>query len=396
MKKIYYILSNMMLGACLLFVSCQDLDEPYSTIPVLGKIETTLVNATSLSLTGSISGKYTKCYFLLSTSQDMSNAVEYTASVSGAYASTYISNLSPNTTYYYVLVVVRGNDEVRGDVYSTTTGDNVLKIGNVSFASGESGEIPTEIGTSIWRIGEEPLNEHMNAKLQKSGDSWSLPYTWEITSQDYYVIYAYAPYDETMSNNEYFIAQGSIPVQTYEYNAIDYLYGSSNEFNTSHTTTDITMHHALAKVIFNFKLAEYYNNDNALITNLMLSNPKEGANILPTIGYLNIRSGAIETDKYSSYGEALRYSSELSINKTTATELVIMSMPTTASGQLTLTLTIDGHTYYQQLSINEETAWKKGKQYSIDVTVNESELIIGDVRVEAWQDNEGVNIPIYD
>lgn len=393
MKKIQYILSSMALGVCILLSGCQDLDEPTRTVPVIGEIGTSNISATSITLTGSVYGSYDKCYFLLSTSQDMSNAEEYSANVIGGNASTTIYELRPNTTYYYVLVVTKGDDETRGKVSSATTSDNIFKISNVTFGNGESGEMPTEIGTCIWRMPQQPISDYVNAKLSKNGDSWEIPYSWEMISNGNYVMYAYAPYDESLTENENFYSGGRIPVATYKYNAIDYLYGQSNEFNVNQTTANVTMHHALAKVVFKFKLAEYYQNDNAVITDITLSNQKDGGNILPTTGYINLRNGGFETDGYS-YSEPLKYSTEISVNKATTTEVVIMSIPTMAYGTITITITIDGHTYSQPLTINRETAWKKGQQYSFDATVNESELVLGNVEVEAWHNNNSGDITV--
>lgn len=393
MKKIRYIIS-VALGVCMLLPGCQDLEEPANNVPSVTTGETPEnVTAHRALLTGNItnSSQVTKSYFLVSTSENMKDAQEYVAEWSeDGRISTYVYELERNTTYYYVLCASNGTDEVRGQVRSFTTIDNILNMGSVKLVSwdGESEDLKMEKIGAFLIGGNKLYNEFSNRRIVNNETLWTLPYEVEVPSTPL-TMYAYAPYHEEASwyNNYNDI---KLSVYTYKYTGTDYLYGSCTGISENNTTANIVMKHALAKVVFQVKKGEN-NTSEGVLTGLILSNT-EGAEALPTSGTLNIVTGEITPDTYA-YSEPLRWNDfKVSLDKETPKNMEVLTLPTTRSNIVSLRLEMSDERAYST-DIEVET-WEAGKQYTYSVLLNETELIIGQVKVEEWKNTESGDITV--
>lgn len=394
MKKRQYII-GMALGVCImLFSGCQELEEPINKVPKVTTNETVAgLGAHGASLSGSVTNNSyaDEYYFLVSTSPNMNDARKYSAEWGdgGLYAHAY--ELERNTTYYYVLCAKYGEYEIRGQVESFTTTDSILKMGNVTLTSwnGENENLKAEEIGSCIITGDQRYESYWNKRISYNGSSWQLPYEMEIPSSSTLTMYAYAPYTGELLYENYNNIR--VWVATYKYNGIDYLYGSSSSINDKNTTANITMKHALAKVVFQVQKGES-NTKEDVVTELIL-NEKEGAKILPTSGYLNIVTGKINPNSYS-YSEPLRWSTQVNIDKEKPKNLEVLTLPTTGPGDLSLSLRMsDEHTYRAYIPTD---GWKAGTQYTYPVIVNETELVIGEVKVEQWQNTNSGDITVND
>ena len=122
MKAIRYTLG--MLLACLALVGCQEVEEPLNTVPTVVTGEPLYVSTNFVTFTGSVSSR-AECYFLISTSEDMSDAhqVDVYPYFDGDVTQLWqcpmeLGDLQPGTTYYVVLCATDGRSEVRGNVVS--------------------------------------------------------------------------------------------------------------------------------------------------------------------------------------------------------------------------------------------------------------------------------------
>lgn len=147
MKTIRYNL--LILLVCLTFDCCQHVEDPMNTVPT---IETDAVREHSQNaayLSGTISLKsecYFAYYFLISTSEDMSdartvNVGSYNKAEESLVCHRYaqVWDLTPGTSYYVVLCATDGRSEIKGNVVSFTTieSDNSkAKVGDYYYGDG--------------------------------------------------------------------------------------------------------------------------------------------------------------------------------------------------------------------------------------------------------------------
>lgn len=380
MKKIRYII-GMALSACLVLFGCEELTDPYyNPAPsITGDSDISHITAHSATVSvhlGSNPGSsYYSCYFLLSTSPDLSNTLKVDASYNngGAYSATF-TELERSTTYYYTLCISDGRSETRGEIQTFTT-SGTIGINGVTLTSwdgsGTSGELPSEIGTFLMQ-GDIPYGNYKyhNKKVQNNGGAWQLPYEIEANESNPLRLYAYAPYNEKYAENlEIFIDVKN--------ENTDYLYGYSNEITAANPNVGIAMKHILAKVILTIT-----NGSTAPITVVSLN-----GEVLPYQGWFDILNGKI-TD-YDS-GEGIDRKSDIAVGNTQNIEIYTIPVHF-GTGNVTLSLNISGHYF----SVNMDAAqWDAGKQYTYPVTVNENELTVGSVRVEDWTNHHAGDITV--
>lgn len=385
MKKIRYIL-GIMLGLCLVASGCQNLTEPDSFIPTVTTGDVINVGSTYATLPFVIMGDHegsATYYFYFSTSEDMKDKVrkeQYTT----------IKDLTPGTTYYYMACATDGISEIRGEVKSFTTLSN-FRIGKVTFTDWDgtvkeaSGDY-SPIGVTMYRT-SGGISHNLKATLD--GSVWNLPIEIPAGTISSYV-YAYWPYSERDYQHE---GSGSVPIQTYKYDGNDYMYAQS-EPNEGGATVNINLQHAMARVIFHFSISNNNKNDIAAISSFTLSN---GEKVLPTQGYLYLdENGSIGTST-DSFNHPLYYGYGFEIEKGSVHDVTLYSIPTTNTGVITLTLKMsDNNSVSTDLEITTANSWKKGNTYEYDVVYEQSAIIVTDVTVEDWHNNNGGDITVND
>lgn len=396
MKKIRYIL-GIMLSVCLVASGCQNLTEPEeSTLPTVETGNALNITTHSATITGKRNPEHRQIYFLFSTSVDLSDAQQLY--ITGGNSSGSIINnlyqvnlydLEKNHTYYYVLCVSDGVSEIRGEVKSFTTLNN-YKIGKVTYTDwdGTVKEASSNYSPIGITLNGNSGNIYHNLKSTLDGSTWNLPE--EIPAGSVYYAYAYWPYSpKGYQNKEY----GYVPIQTYKYDGIDYLYAQSKP-NEDNATVDINLQHAMAKVVFHFSIGQNNQNDNIAISGFTISN---GEKVLPTSGDLILNeNGYINSSTYA-FSEPLNYSTGFELQKGSAYDVIIYSIPTSNTGTIVLTLNIsDGSSVNANLEITNTTSWKKGNTYEYDVVYERSAITIGDVVIREWENNEGGDITVND
>lgn len=385
MKKIQYIVI-MVLQLCIVLTGCQNLHSPENNVPTILTGDAENITATSARVSASISESETggNLVFLVSTSEDMNNAYET--------ESWWLQDLTPGTTYYYLALLrsFDGKFEVRGEIKSFTTLGN-FKVGKVTFTDWDgtvkeaSGDY-SPIGVTMYRSSGDIYH---NLKTTLEGTAWNFPMEIPAGTISSYV-YAYWPYTQGGYQQE---GSGRVPVQTYKYDGIDYMYAMSKP-NEDGASVEINLEHAMARVIFHFSIGKNNQSDIAGINSFTLSN---GEKVLPTQGYMLLNeSGHIASSTYA-FSNPLYYGNSFEIEKGSMHDVTLYSIPTTSTGVITLTLNMsDNSRISTDLEITTASSWKKGNTYEYNVVYEQSGIILTDVTVEDWNKNEGGDITVND
>ena len=143
----------------------------------------------------------------------------------------------------------------------------------------------------------------------------------------------------------------------------------------------------MARVIFHFSIAEDNLTNSEQVNYFDIDN---GENILPTIADFSLVEGAFYNKKYS---YPLQYNSQFTITKEKKNDIIIYSIPTTGGGNVDLTL---GMGNGNKVSTSIGIEWQQGKTYEYNITYKKGMLIVGDTRVEDWDNNNSGDIPVID
>ena len=138
-RKIQYILLSII--ACILLTGCQNVEEPMNTVPSVKTDKVMFIGMTRARLSGNVSSK-SNCKFLLSTQEDLSDAVELDAMIGDDEGNTYyryLDNLTPATTYYVALYATDGYSKVIGNIETFKTNGS-LGIADVTLEDWDTGE----------------------------------------------------------------------------------------------------------------------------------------------------------------------------------------------------------------------------------------------------------------
>ena len=388
-KHIYSILLLLvtLLGANSLLTSCQDLDEPQNNIPVLVTGDAEL-SGNVPCLFGSVadynysysSGEY---YFLVSTHEDMSDAVRCFAEYSGDdfYAYVYDIDFLPATTYYYVFCGTDGFIELRGEVKSFTTPD-ALHINSVTYTPwGEESPVDFVNETAL---GGFLLYGHLQ------GDIWQnnlmIPYDfdnaeWSMPELDTFegdmAMIAYWPYRQSANPWELAVSNGE-----------DFMYGTCEGLNNSNLAADIHLNHVMAKVNFSISL-EGENTVGGTIHTVVIGNHDNPEThnryeAIPWEGMLNMATGTL-TPIYNSHdGVWVKCSVTPSTDPQTVETFIV---PTKFGADMAYVELQFDNDYLLSWTF-QDTSWEPGYEYTYELIITENGLRVGDVIVEEWQDND--------
>lgn len=388
MKTIHNLL--LMFFTCLILNSCQDVEEPVNNVPTVITDTVKDYSGRSAYLSGSISSK-AKGYFLISTSEDFTDARKIEAYAKDEnYFYAGVEDLTPGTTYYYVLCATDGRSEVRGQVQSFKT-TAYLSIESVTMGQwGEDGAVafvPEEpIGIFVADSYSKEIYQRIgNWSVSCNNSTWKLPEDILLPSNPQ-KMYAYHPYNKEVSSE---IDGLHFPV--YTYSGIDYLYGSSEELSESHMTAHIEMKHAMARITFSItKSKESDTYEYVTLAYLCNNRNDDNARAISVEGTLDITSGGINPKFY--YNDGIFRECKFQPNADKAEVIEMLAIPTSfAEGTVMFQLVIGQQTLYVSLPAEK---WEAGKQYDYPLQIVLSKLVLGDVHVEDWNNNEGGSITI--
>lgn len=383
MKKLYILLIAGLISAC------TDLTDVENNIPEVTTGDVTDVGArqATIEFTGSLDQDY--YYLELSTSSTfLEGAIINTAHPTGL--QWQATGLLPGTTYYYRQCATDGLTTVNGPVKQFTT-KPLVNISSVNLHPWNEPSalqhLPAETELGIYYSNAATNNDYKglsNFRPTYTDGHWLMPYDVE-PSTDSYVFYAYAPYNTKATDKT------RIPVSTRQQNT-DYLCGHSKLVTETRCNADITMHHALARIIFHVTKDKNSNVD----INVNEYSINRGANsnlYFPIEGYLDLIRDTIDNLQLNEY---LPRTIQPSVNLTaTPTNMELYVIPFSFNdGQIDFGISA-GNSYTDVLKNSIPAAtWKAGYQYEYPVTVRRNGLEIGDVVITPWTENNGGNIII--
>ena len=175
--------------------------------------------------------------------------------------------------------------------------------------------------------------------------------------------YAYYPYSLSASDVT------KIPVSTA--NQCDYLYATPVTVDANNKNAVLSMNHALSAVRFMIKKGSYSGTGKVTAVSVQSS-------ALGTSANLNAKTGKL-TD-VSGTGAEISVSKSLTLNEATQ-DVDVIVVPTEVAADMTLSVTVDGKTYYTVVSGAAVTRASCNK-YAL--TVNQGELALSGIEIGDW------------
>lgn len=379
-----------MLLACLAISACQEVEEPLNTIPTVKTDAVKKLSTRFAYLTGTVSSR-ARCYFLISTSEELAEArrVEAYAHLdeqAGLYTcSCEVGDLQPGTTYYVALCATDERSEVQGNTVSFRTIDNI-RIETVEYTKWNGEEILLQdgaIGTfAFYTDPEQWMGDRFgNMETRYDGSAWALPH--EILPSDRGVqIYAYYPYNKQVSMDGW----EGVPVSVYD--ETECLYGAGTVANTQNPRVNITLKHAMARLVFS--ITKEKGSDFAEELTRASLTEKYSCKFLPAWGSLNIITGEIRPSYKENDGIYRNCGFVPETDKAQPIEFLVIPGKI-EEGYVTFQVENEQIRFYVTLP---EITWEGGKSYEYPIEIVGNSLHIGNVRVEEWKNNESGDITI--
>ena len=383
MKKLYILFMAGIISAC------SDLTDVENNIPEVTTGDVIDIGARQATI--AYTGNLDKGYYYLELSPSSTfqeGATIKTAHPTGSQWQT--TGLLPGTTYYYRQCATDGLTTVNGPAKQFTT-KPLVNISSISLHPWNepkalehlSGE--TELG--LFYSDDATKSDYKglsNFRPTYSNGQWLMPSDLE-PSDEPHLFYAYAPYSTKATDKT------RIPVSTRQQN-IDYLCGSSTLVTATRCNADITMHHALARIIFHVTKDKESNVDIS-VSEYSISRGLNSSLYFPIEGYLDLVRDTIDDQKLNEYLPRTLSSAAVITDTSTDMELYVIPFDFKDS-QIDLQLSI-GSNYTDILRTSIPAAsWKAGYQYEYPVTVRRNSLEIGDVVITPWTENNGGSIII--
>lgn len=361
MKTIRYTL--LILLACLSLNSCQDVEEPANTVPTVVTDAVEKYSGEFAYLSGTVSSR-AECYFLISTSEDMSDAQKleaysYKNEEKGNWScNRELGDLIPGTTYYVVLCATDGRSVVKGNVVSFTT-SAYLSIESVKVDGKDySWDL---LGTYLTDADQYVNNPKYYGNMQtvRSGNNgYKLPHSIILTEPSYRV-YAYAPYNEGNSVETI----NEIEVQA---GGTDYLYGSC-EVTPSNPKANIEMQSALAGLHFTISTDSKESISMSYI-NLRNVNGESKTEALSIRGKLDLATGKITPVPIPGHDGILINMPNTTIHAGVQANAEMRVIPTSfKDGEIEINISVNNELVRATLPAGN---WEAGKTYEIPLKVN--------------------------
>ena len=383
MKKLYILLMAGLISAC------SDLTDVKNNIPEVttGNVIDVGARQVTIEYTGSLDQGY--YYLELSTSSAFQEGANMKTDhpTGGQWQAT---GLLPGTIYYYRQCATDGLTTINGQAKQFTT-KPLVNISSINLHPWNepnalehlSGE--TELGLFYSDAAtQKDYTELSNFRPTYSNGQWMMPFDLE-PSDEPFLFYAYAPYSTKATDKT------RIPVSTRQQN-IDYLCGSSTLVTTTQCNANITMHHALARVIFHVTKDKDSNVDIS-VSEYAISRGLNSNFYFPVEGYLDLVRDTIDNQLLNEFlPRMLQPAADITA---TPTDMELYVIPfefndTQIDFQLS---TGSNYTDIIRTSI-PAASWKAGYQYEYPVTVRRNSLEIGDVEVKPWTEQTGDDIII--
>lgn len=366
MKKILFCMMTTI--ALLILGGCQEIESPLDTVPNITTATVEQVKRNCAQLTGEISSNSSRCWFLVSTSEDMSDAQTIMATTSRSdmdskwfcYAS--IDGLQSGTNYYVALCATDGRSEVRGNVVSFIT-PSYLKIESVFTADGKpyTGDV---LGVYLADANQQVFAKYGNMKaLGRNETGYELDHDY-FTVTEPTTVYAYIPYNYNQTSNIESLDQVFVDADGY----YDYQYGSCI-VTEDNPNANIKMQSAMAKLQISLgvdkeSMVDYYDVRSVALRNVNATADKEALSIQ---GTLDLTTGNIKPTFIEGH-DGIVYERDFSISKIENRIIEMYVIPTQfEDGELEFEVDI---CYPQTVKISVPAAsWEKGKTYDISLNV---------------------------
>lgn len=371
--------------------SCQDVEEPVYNVPTVTTDAVEKMTGTWAYLSGSVSAYAIRYYFLISTSEDLSEAEELSADYyiddDKYYCQCETGNLQPGTTYYYTLCATDGRSEVRGSILSFTTaaylGIESVSLNEWDEENEQTGFVPDgELGIYVYYDqGDGIYHPYENISAVYSDSVWKLSRDISFPEQDL-TIHAYWPYTTLVDGN-------LIPVKAES----DVLFGTSETLNASHPNAHIRMHHAMSRVTFAITKTEGNPLDDT-VTRIRLANRTNDGTVkaIALEGYMSAFSGEVHhRDQYTHDGI---FQNCQFVPEVETPHQVSMTVLPSSFGEDEAILELFMDNGYSITAALPADKWEAGMSYTYTLHVSVTDLVVTDVRVEEWINNEGGNITI--
>ena len=390
-RKIQYILLSII--ACILLTGCQNVEEPMNTVPSVKTDKVMFIGMTRARLSGNVSSK-SNCKFLLSTQEDLSDAVELDAMIGDDEGNTYyryLDNLTPATTYYVALYATDGYSKVIGNIETFKTNAS-LGIADVTLEDWDTGEKQAFKNNIPCFLYSESNGEWIQSSfldLLYAEDKWAISGKDNIGFDDgNKKIYAYHSTGELNVED---------CTKIHLWANADFIYGSSEVLNNESPNAHIEMKHVMAKVSFEIKKDAAYK-EVFVVNYANLRNNYNGGdyNAIKFDAFFNLLTGELSEGNIGYGHDGLFINDiELAIDSEKSNTIDFFAIPTSFDeNQAVLQLIPNGSWDKVFESPLGKATWESGKHYTYPVTVTATGLVIGDVRVEEWNNQEGETIII--
>ena len=385
MKKIIYPLISVIF-ILVTTVSCEDLTDVPNNVPTVttGDVSSVTAHTASIKKTNSTGNIYEKYeYLMIDTTESFRDQIYIQNYINNLGRNSWLcENLYPNTKYYYRQCASDGLEYVYGETKSFTT-NNIISVNSIKVAAwGDSASLSNLTGVDAGAFLVDSAgysNANTLLKSNTDGSVWSV--TPEIQSSTKPSrLYVYAPY--SLSQDYFNIYQALYKSNT------DFVYGSSNILDKSNSSANVTVHHAFADVVFSV-IRSGNDNVGSSFSDLSIYNKMDS---IPAEGDFNLVSGSwVEIGMTN---QIFRNFTTFVPDTKTATDIDVYFFPASyAAGKLTLSLGNGNSTSDISVSL-PACNWKAGYKYVYPVTVSQSKLVLGDVQIVPWTNNDAGNINI--
>ncbi len=346
------------------------------TTPALKQVTVSSITASGAYLYFPWTRSDYQAVFLVSTKEDMSNAVQYPVNKYSGYSyyATEISKLESNTTYYAAIRLTKS-----GVVYTTKpTSFTTLTSSYVEISSSKMAGYG-----GLFVVGP---NGTMASNL--SGYSWSGTITGETN------VYAYKPYQKGNFTYE------NVPIY-YTMDGFEYGHATVNP-NNSKANCEMKALQPY-QVIFNVLPQSTNGAQSSKYINSMSIGNTEKSYAISTNATFNLSTSVLTPTKNNA--ATWPQSTKIALSDTKSTSVSFQSIiPTKFSeGEVKVNIVLNNSTSLVTEVVPvtlPATSWEGGKTYNYDIIVRytrtDVEVVISDLYVTPWSNGGNTNIDIYD
>lgn len=270
--------------------------------------------------------------------------------------------------------------DLNPDIGSDTTGSSPLTLSVMAsdgivtrgIITGTSLDEGAEIGLTLCDISEKTyqgmkyVNISYKASGSSSGQTWSSDSPLMVSNTPG-TVYGYYPYSEEVTSLEEISIEATSSVQT------DWMYATSvSGLTKDNAKAEIILNHALSAVRLSLKRGSY--SGTGQVTAASVS-----GEAIPTAASLDARTGKLSS--FSGQGTIISPKTEAFTLSGTATEIDIIAIPSDNAADMNVKLTIDGKEF---TAVIPDVTLEQGKITCCEISVNDGEVYITDVAVQAW------------